>query len=103
MYIAEKRPRFQPRLDDELNFHEVKKISRSKVELGSPPETTNGIIACYSCNTYTKHSYVGRRSVSDTANNILYYELVYVCACGKERVWGTEQVEDDITEPRSRK
>ncbi len=100
--IAKKPPRFTPSLDDELLFHEIKKVSRSEMRPGSPPECTKAVLTCYACNGFTKHEYIGRRFVLDNAGNRLYSELMYSCLCGKERVWGTETIPEENEKSRSK-
>jgi hypothetical protein len=53
-----------------------------------------GRIMCYSkCKVPTPHKFVGRREVIiNRATDTKYFELIYECACGCRRVWGTEQI-----------
>lgn len=96
MLATSKRPPGSPRsenthFDEEILFHEMKKVSRSNLSsLDPPPETKRALLTCYDCNTITNHTFLGRRQVSDGSGSPLYLELVYTCPCGKTRVWGTE-------------
>lgn len=92
-----KSPRHLRRITDaEMLFHEPKKVVREEiVEPGPSPETPTAMIYCYECDAPGPHSFIGRRTVRDSAQTPLYSELVYACAhCKFTRVWGTEAPEE---------
>jgi len=88
--LARRSPRLTPRIDEELLFHEVKKVNRGEIKPGVPPEAKRPVLACYECSGFTVHEFLGRRPVTDSTGTIVYVELIYKCLCDKERVFGTE-------------
>jgi hypothetical protein len=82
----------RPKLDDdELLFHENKKVRRNEMVPCSPTEQRVATIACYDCGHFVSHKFVGKRGVCDNAGTVMYIEQIYACpACNRTRVYGTE-------------
>ena len=91
-------PRFLNRHDDELLFHEPKKVIRVALKshrhnhAPASPETTCAVVMCYTCEIPTVHTFMTRRTVQDAHKTVLYNELIYRCRrCRRPRVWGSEE------------